>query len=401
VTTQHLVRRRTGRLAVVTSVLVTWVVLAAAGTAHASPPPEDRKRDVEAHLDQAEHELHHSSAAVQKAAAALKRTAVELPKAQARLADARAKLATATAVARRADAEAARAASAVAASTAQLDGAAGDLAAHRASLGEIARSAYIRGPAPQVQMIFGAVSAEQLVTREVYVDRVMRHQADLIGAVGHARDRISSERVRLDIRRVDAQQRKDAAEEALARVTTLTQAAARAEQAVRRQIALRTAALAAAERERALHQAEVTRLAAESRRLEELIRRLAREKAARIAAARLKAARAKAAAARAAAAQAARDRARARSRPAPTRRPPRTTRTTPRTPAPAPTSSGLMWPTPGPLTSSYGWRVHPIFGTRRLHAGIDIGAPSGQSVRAAAGEWSATPAGWVVTATSC
>jgi murein DD-endopeptidase MepM/ murein hydrolase activator NlpD len=44
-----------------------------------------------------------------------------------------------------------------------------------------------------------------------------------------------------------------------------------------------------------------------------------------------------------------------------------------------------MWPTPGPLTSSYGWRVHPIFGTRRLHAGIDIGAPSGQSVRAAAG----------------
>ena len=89
-TTQHLVRRRTGRLAVVTSVLVTWVVLAAAGTAHASPPPEDRKRDVEAHLDEAEHELHHSSAAVQKAAAALKRTAVELPKAQARLADARA-----------------------------------------------------------------------------------------------------------------------------------------------------------------------------------------------------------------------------------------------------------------------------------------------------------------------
>jgi murein DD-endopeptidase MepM/ murein hydrolase activator NlpD len=199
----------------------------------------------------------------------------------------------------------------------------------------------------------------------------MRHEADVIGAVGHARDRITSERIRLDRRRVEAQQRKDAAEDALARVTTLTQAAARAEQAVRRQIDRRSAALATAERERAHHQAEVDRLEAESKRLEQLIRRLAREKAARARAA-----------ARAAAEKARRERA-SRTRPTPTRRPPRSTRTRPSTPPPS--TGGLMWPTSGPITSSYGWRVHPIFGTRRLHAGIDIGAPSGQSVRAAAG----------------
>lgn len=46
---------------------------------------------------------------------------------------------------------------------------------------------------------------------------------------------------------------------------------------------------------------------------------------------------------------------------------------------------GMMWPTSGPVTSGYGWRTHPIFGSRRFHSGIDIGAPSGRAVAAAAG----------------
>jgi murein DD-endopeptidase MepM/ murein hydrolase activator NlpD len=46
---------------------------------------------------------------------------------------------------------------------------------------------------------------------------------------------------------------------------------------------------------------------------------------------------------------------------------------------------GMSWPTSGKVTSGYGWRTHPIFGTRRFHAGIDIGAPTGQAVVAAGG----------------
>ena len=43
----------------------------------------------------------------------------------------------------------------------------------------------------------------------------------------------------------------------------------------------------------------------------------------------------------------------------------------------------LAWPTTGRISSYYGWRTHPIFGDRRMHTGIDISAPSGQSVQSA------------------
>jgi murein DD-endopeptidase MepM/ murein hydrolase activator NlpD len=45
----------------------------------------------------------------------------------------------------------------------------------------------------------------------------------------------------------------------------------------------------------------------------------------------------------------------------------------------------LLYPlsVPGRLTSSFGWRLHPIFGDYRFHSGTDIGAPSGTPVLAA------------------
>ena len=32
------------------------------------------------------------------------------------------------------------------------------------------------------------------------------------------------------------------------------------------------------------------------------------------------------------------------------------------------------WPAAGPVTSNFGWRLHPIYGEWRFHAGVDIGA---------------------------
>ncbi len=49
-------------------------------------------------------------------------------------------------------------------------------------------------------------------------------------------------------------------------------------------------------------------------------------------------------------------------------------------------TGAMMWPTDvTEITSPYGWRTHPIFGTSRYHSGIDIGADYGDSVRAADG----------------
>lgn len=53
------------------------------------------------------------------------------------------------------------------------------------------------------------------------------------------------------------------------------------------------------------------------------------------------------------------------------------------TAAPPASQGALLWPANGPKTSDYGWRTHPIFGTRRFHAGIDIGAGSGVPIVAA------------------
>ncbi|MCG1013059.1 peptidoglycan DD-metalloendopeptidase family protein [Tepidanaerobacter sp. GT38] len=45
----------------------------------------------------------------------------------------------------------------------------------------------------------------------------------------------------------------------------------------------------------------------------------------------------------------------------------------------------FLWPAPSSkaVTSDFGWRIHPIFKTKRFHDGIDIGAPMGADVLAA------------------
>ena len=43
----------------------------------------------------------------------------------------------------------------------------------------------------------------------------------------------------------------------------------------------------------------------------------------------------------------------------------------------------LKWPVSGPITSPFGWRIHPVYGYRSFHTGIDIGVPVGTTVKAA------------------
>jgi murein DD-endopeptidase MepM/ murein hydrolase activator NlpD len=43
----------------------------------------------------------------------------------------------------------------------------------------------------------------------------------------------------------------------------------------------------------------------------------------------------------------------------------------------------LFWPTDGPIVSGFGYRTHPVYGTTRFHAGVDIDGACGQPIWAA------------------
>lgn len=52
---------------------------------------------------------------------------------------------------------------------------------------------------------------------------------------------------------------------------------------------------------------------------------------------------------------------------------------------PVVSESGFYWPIPGfyTLTSKFGWRIHPIYKTKKYHNGTDIGAAQGTPIGAA------------------
>jgi murein DD-endopeptidase MepM/ murein hydrolase activator NlpD len=50
------------------------------------------------------------------------------------------------------------------------------------------------------------------------------------------------------------------------------------------------------------------------------------------------------------------------------------------------TAFALAWPVPesSPVTSPFGYRIHPVLGTRKLHTGVDLGVREGTTVGAVA-----------------
>lgn len=60
---------------------------------------------------------------------------------------------------------------------------------------------------------------------------------------------------------------------------------------------------------------------------------------------------------------------------------------------PQPVSSALAFPAAGAITSTFGYRYHPILHFARFHAGLDIGAAWGSPI-VAAGEGEVVGAGW-------
>ncbi|HVE98579.1 MAG TPA: peptidoglycan DD-metalloendopeptidase family protein [Mycobacteriales bacterium] len=298
--------------------------------ADAQSSEERRKRDVDRSIAQQRNELAESTAALARAGEALARTALQLPAARERQERAKGELAAAEARFRGLTTDLRRAEAAVGSGQRATAAAGEKVAARRRAIRTVVRASYMQGPNAYLGAIINSSSADDVLSRATYLQAVVRDQRGALNQIAQVRAELAGRTAQLADRRAALHRSQRAAAAALERIEELTHEAVLARRAVDAQVAERAAALKVAERERAADQRRYEQLQAESRRLAQLIRKAASSRGSgRIG------------------------------------------------------RGGLAWPANGEVTSSYGYRRHPIYGSRRFHAGIDIGAGSGATIRAA------------------
>ena len=312
------------------------------------------KKQLDAEIAQLRAQLEDTSVDLANAFVELHRTEAELPGAQQALTEAVA----AQAVANRHNDEVATALAVAQANEAK----AADTLAQNVrdtqmvedQLGNMARDAYQQGGVSGLSIALEAHSPEDFTNRIVMMDTVMRVRAATLRGLDTMRAEGKAVQAHLVAVRQQVAALKIQAEAALAQATAARETAAAAKTKLDLLYAAQTLYAATVEAKKATEITNINTMQAQSDEL-----------------ARVLAARAQAAAEQAARDQAAREAAaRAAGRAAP--------------PA-APQSSGsLSYPVNASVSSEFGWRIHPIFGTRMLHEGIDFAANCGTPVYAAA-----------------
>jgi murein DD-endopeptidase MepM/ murein hydrolase activator NlpD len=214
-------------------------------------------------------------------------------------------------------------------------------------MGEVARLAYQQGPVPGVGLVFSADSVTEYADGLAYLDQLMATQNDVVAALRAERAEASVAEARLTQRRAEVEQQRQAAQEQVKRTERAEHAAAAAKAHVEELIAERADAVKAAQAERDEDLRQYRAMRAEAKRLEAIVAAEIR---------REKAGAASAAAEHKSSSQ-----------------------------HTAPAAGGVLaWPVHGRITSPFGMRFHPILHYWKMHTGIDIGAPLGDPVRAAA-----------------
>ncbi len=243
------------------------------------------------------------------------------------------------------------------------------LAAAKAELGRQAIAAYTgqSEAASYAAMLLSSASLGDLASKRSYMRAVVGSQTDAIANTEHLRDEVSDLGRQLDASRAEAQTVRDqvAGQRATLQTSRNAQAVARAE--VQAEISQTDKLRGEVVARKDEFEAHLEGLEAESASIAATLK----QRQAEAAAAAARAATSTTLASQGAASGSA---------------------TTAVSPTKAP--GRLIVPVPGaPVTSPYGYRIHPIYGTSRLHTGIDYGADSGTPIRASA-DGVVVSAGW-------
>ncbi|SDQ72807.1 M23 family metallopeptidase [Quadrisphaera sp. DSM 44207] len=341
--------RRTGaawRGSAGVAVLLAASLAVPAGAADAQSSRELRRKQqaLAQSLREAREQLDEVSEAAVRASAELADVQARQPQAQAELDAAQAQVVAA----RERDAELARqlaaAEQAEQVAVAALEEGVAEIAQTERSLARIASAAYRSGGVDAgLAVALDAESPDDFTERTVMLDAALRAQAGALSRLQEQRAVDSHQRSRLEAVRAQVAVLRQQAADNLVLTQRAERAAAERKAEVDALAAAKAQALATLEQDKAAFEA---RIAAEQTTSDEIARELQAREAAAAAA-------------------------RASSGGAP--------------PAVTPSGGVLQRPvTSTRVTSGFGWRTHPVYGTRKLHAGTDYGVGCGTPVYAAA-----------------
>jgi murein DD-endopeptidase MepM/ murein hydrolase activator NlpD len=327
--------------------------LAASPYAAADEDLDHKKAQVQRQLAGAHDALEESSAQARAAAAALATAQAQLAVAQDKLARTRGELAAAEVLDAQMQAKLDAAVARLARARTDLARGRTKIADQQHALGRIVVQNYQTGDPSLVglSMVLNAQDPTELTGQLNSVQNVLDKESMVL-------DRLEASRALLAVQEIEvarakaqvATERKAAARNLLVKQGIEQQAEA-AEEQVTTMVSLRAEARQEAERARAADQAQLQGLEKEQTRISSLLQKRAEE-------------------ARRRAAEAARRAGQA----AP-----------PLLDGGAVRSNGFLnYPVDGPVTSPFGYRIHPIYGYRSLHDGTDFGVACGTPIRAAA-----------------
>ncbi len=322
----------------------------------AKPSPGDlkaKKQQVEKRLAGVSNDLDESSSQLRAATAALAAAQTQLSSAQAHLADTRGQLAAAEVLDKQMAAKLVAAKDRLAEARANLAEGRDKITQEQDQLGQIVVSNYQTGDPSLMglSMVLTTQDPTELTGQLNSVQNVMDKESVVLSRLEATKALLMVQEREVATAKAGVAKQRRAAAANLLRKQGLESEAEAAEATVHNLVDARAKARTEAENARAADLAQLSNLQTEKSRIAAILKRRADE------------ARARAAAAAAAAGGSG---------------------TILGDGGPVASNGFLNYPVRGVVTSPFGWRIHPIYGYRSLHDGVDFGVGCGTPIRAAA-----------------